>query len=86
MIAASKASSAVVFLCGGCVDLLVELQVKDEGGAEGLHQEAALGQMDGLREEKLWKGGEEMANLLIYCDTDLNSNKNAEQNLMQISI
>lgn len=33
-----------------CVDLLVELQVKGEGRAEGLHQEAALGQMDGLRE------------------------------------
>lgn len=33
-----------------CADLLVELQVKDEGRAEGLHQEAALGQMDGLRE------------------------------------
>lgn len=30
-------------------DLLVELQVKDEGFAKGLHQEAALGQMDGLR-------------------------------------
>lgn len=62
MIAASKASNAVVFFCGGCVDLLVEFQVKDEGCAEGLHQEAALGQMDGLREEKLGKGGEEMEN------------------------
>lgn len=29
-------------------DLLVELQVKDEGRAEGLHREAALSQMDGL--------------------------------------
>lgn len=36
------------------LDSLVEFQVKDEGLAEGLHQEAALGQMDGLgrREEK----------------------------------
>lgn len=34
----------------GRVDLLVEFQVKDEGCAEGLHQEAALGQMDRLRE------------------------------------
>lgn len=33
-----------------CANLLVEFQVKDEGCAEGLHQEAALGQMDGLRE------------------------------------
>lgn len=31
-------------------NLLVEFQVKDEWSAEGLHQEAALGQMDGLRE------------------------------------
>lgn len=39
------------FGCGNaCVDLLVEFQIKDEGCAEGLHQEAALGQMDGLRE------------------------------------
>ena len=30
--------------------LLVEFQVKDEGCAERLHQEAALGQMDRLRE------------------------------------
>lgn len=33
-----------------CGDLLVEFQVKDEGYAKGLHQEAALGQMEGLRE------------------------------------
>lgn len=39
-----------------CVDLLVEFQVKDEGCAKGLHQEAALGQMDGLREG--WELGE----------------------------
>ena len=32
-----------------CGDLLIEFQVKDEGCAKGLHQEAALGQMDGLR-------------------------------------
>lgn len=31
-----------------CQDLLVELQVKDEGLAEGFHREAALSQMDGL--------------------------------------
>ena len=36
----------------GCVYLLVEFQVKDEGCAEGLHQETALGQMDGLGEER----------------------------------
>lgn len=30
--------------------LLVEFQVKDERCAKGFHQEAALGQMDGLRE------------------------------------
>lgn len=30
------------------LDSLVEFQVKDEGLAEGIHQEAALGQMDGL--------------------------------------
>lgn len=29
-------------------NLLVEFQVKDEGRSEGLHQEAALGQMDVL--------------------------------------
>lgn len=33
-----------------CVYLLVEFQVKDERCAKGLHQEAALCQMNGLRE------------------------------------
>lgn len=37
-------------------DLLVEFQVKGEGRAEGLHQEAAPGQMDGLREEMFGEG------------------------------
>lgn len=32
-----------------CVYLLVEFKVKDERSAEGLYQEAALGQMDGLK-------------------------------------
>lgn len=39
-----------------CDDLLVEFQVKDEGYAKGLYQEAALGQMDRLSEETL-RGG-----------------------------
>lgn len=56
---ASTAASTVLNATGGRVrelgagisfDLLVELQVQDEGCAEGLQREAALGQMDGLRE------------------------------------
>lgn len=52
-----KAWNKALCLCGANVeclqewsDSLVKLQVKDEGWAEGLHQEAALGQMDRLRE------------------------------------
>lgn len=35
-----------------CGDLLVELQVEYKGCTKGFHQEAALGQMDGLKESK----------------------------------
>lgn len=37
---------------GSQSNVLVEFQVKDEGGSEGLHQEAALGQMDVLGDVK----------------------------------
>lgn len=35
-----------------CGDLLVELQVEYEGCTKGFYQEAALGQMDGLKESE----------------------------------
>lgn len=42
-----------------CGDLLVEFQIKYEGVAKGLHQEAGLGQMDGLKDRGGGKGRRE---------------------------
>lgn len=53
-----------------CDDLLVEFQVKDEGYAKGLYQEAALGQMDRLSEETL-RGGVRERERLRFTFTDL---------------
>lgn len=59
-----------------CQDLLVELQVEDEGLAKGFHREAALSQMDGLRGDRKER---------LRQDDTISSFISCEQSVIEIS-